>query len=605
MRSRLVIITTLVVQVILLSITFPISELWTGVPLLYNDHAYHLYQMKLARAFRDTWTLVGYDPTFAAGYPGGIVYNPSGKLPWLLAAAFHGVVEDIVLYKVYVFLCGVLAPVCIPIALRRLGADRASMALGAGLAVALWWVSWFRWMFTEGMVSFVTSSYLAVLYLVEVIRFLEGQGRIRTIVALGVAGAGLFFFHPLFVVAVTIGTLITLVLLWCHVPVRNLLLLALVVPIVSLLPNTPWLIAMHQYAAPFHVYFIAVDANMPWKELVGVYHGHLHGSKTYPVILWLAIATLLFSQRPAERRRMAIFAVAGFALIWFAALGAAVPLFHNLDPNRFGPVGYLFLIVPAAFSLSAVRSGHSGVSKMLAFWARISLVPVAAVAAFCLYETVIEVYGGHYGQPPPQVRPLSERVQCVTRWLESDTNREGRVLFETFRGQGEESEAAYYAYKTEREFIGGPQAGLFLTGFVNGKLFGQQIESLGEERVMKYLDLYNIGWIVARNRRTKRILDSLRPRVIEVGTCDNVTMYRTERPKSYFLEGRGVVAVDGFNNLILDGLEGNLIVLKYTFMRHLTSTPRAKIEPFAPLNDMPAFIRIVNPPRTLRLYLER
>ena len=156
----------------------------------------------------------------------------------------------------------------------------------------------------------------------------------------------------------------------------------------------------------------------------------------------------------------------------------------------------------------------------------------------------------------------------------------------------------------DREFIGGPQAGLFLTGFVKRRLFGHRIESLGEERIMTYLDLYNVGWIVARDDRTKRVLDRLRPRVIEVGTCDNVTMYRAERPLSYFLEGRGVVARGEFNNLVLDGLEGNTIVLKYTFMDHLKSTPRARIEPIAPLDDMPPFIRIVDPPRTLRLYLE-
>jgi hypothetical protein len=211
----------------------------------------------------------------------------------------------------------------------------------------------------------------------------------------------------------------------------------------------------------------------------------------------------------------------------------------------------------------------------------------------------------HYGQRPPQVPPLSERVQCLARWLESDTNRERRVLFEAFPGRGEESEAAYYAFKTDREFIGGPQAGLFPTGFVKRRLLGHRIETLGAERIMSYLDLYNIGWIVVRDPRTKRVFDGLRPGVIEVGTCDNVTMYRAERAASYFLEGRGVVAAGDFNNLVLDGLEGNTIVLKYTYLPHLTSTPRARIEPIAALDDLPPFIRIVDPPRTLRLYLQQ
>src|SRR5262245_54032145 len=214
MLPGLVLTATLVVQGVLLSISFPIGELWTPLPLLYNDHAYHLYQMKLGRAFAATDTLIGYDPTFAAGYPGGILYNWSAKLPWLLAAGLHPLVSDVVLYKFYVFVCGLLGPVSIAVALRRLEAKVPSMALGAALAVMLWWASWFHWMFTEGMVSFVTGSFLSVPYLVEIMRYLEGEGGLRRIVALGLGGAVLFFLHPLFVVAIAIGTLASVLLGW-------------------------------------------------------------------------------------------------------------------------------------------------------------------------------------------------------------------------------------------------------------------------------------------------------------------------------------------------------------------------------------------------------
>src|SRR6266542_3055817 len=217
MGPHLVIIATLLVQGILLSIAFPLSDLLTQVPLLYNDNAYHLYQMKLGHAFADTGTLIGYDPAFAAGYPGGILYNWSAKLPWLLAAGLHRFIDDIVLYKVYVFLCGVLGPVCISVAIRFLGASIPSMATGAVLAIILWWASWFHWMFTEGMVSFVTGSYLSVPYLVETMRYLEGEGTARRLVALGVAGAALFFFHPLFPLAIVVATLLCILLCRTHV----------------------------------------------------------------------------------------------------------------------------------------------------------------------------------------------------------------------------------------------------------------------------------------------------------------------------------------------------------------------------------------------------
>src|SRR6266540_7458041 len=133
MRSHLVNITTLLVHGILLSIAFPISLLWTRVPILYNDNAFHLYYMKLGHAFADTGVSVGsvgYDPTFVAGYP-FVIWTWSARLPWLLATQLHGLVDDIVLYKVCVFVCGVISPLCIPVAARRLGANAPSMALAA------------------------------------------------------------------------------------------------------------------------------------------------------------------------------------------------------------------------------------------------------------------------------------------------------------------------------------------------------------------------------------------------------------------------------------------------------------------------------------------
>ena len=611
MPPWLVIVATLVVQSVLLSIAFPISELLTHVPLLYNDNAYHLYQMKLGHVFADTGALIGYDPTFAAGYPGGILYNWSAKLPWLLAAGSHGLVDDIVLYKVYVFLCGVLGPVCIPLAVRRLGASVSSMALGAALAIILWWASWFHWMFTEGMMSFVTGSYLSVPYLVEIIRYLEGEGSARRPVALGVGGAALFFFHPLFPLAIAVGTLLSILLRWTHVALNRVLLVTLVVPALSLLPNIPWLIATRQYASgefwtAAGAYFNTVDANLLWKELIGVYRGNVHGSKAYPAILCLVLAAHLLVRERAARRQMQIFTLVGFALIGFAALGAAVPMFRSLQPNRFTPVGYLFLVIPAVFGLSAMWNVSRLASRgVLRVGTRIGTAAVAAIGGYCAYEVFVEVSDlrdGRYAQRPPQVQSISERVNCTTEWLENDTSRRGRILFEVFPARGQASEIAYYAYKTNREFIGSPMPEMFFASFVNGRLFGQPIESVDGARFMRYVDLYNIGWIVAHSKEAIRTLERF-PAVVAVRKCENLSMYRVEHRLSYFLEGRGAVAAAGFNNLILDGLEGDTIVLKYNYLPGLKSTPPAKIEPASLSSGMPPLIRIVAPPRSLRLYL--
>ena len=43
---------------------------------------------------------------------------------------------------------------------------------------------------------------------------------------------------------------------------------------------------------------------------------------------------------------------------------------------------------------------------------------------------------------------------------------------------------------------------MFFASFVNGKLFGQPIGSIDGVRFMKYVELYNIGWIVCRSPET-------------------------------------------------------------------------------------------------------
>src|SRR5437868_5557672 len=89
----------LVAQLLLVSISFPLSELWTTTPLLFSDAGYHWYQMTLAKNFAESAATIGYDPFFGAGYAGGVNYNGSAKLPAAIAIALKPWVSAIVVYK--------------------------------------------------------------------------------------------------------------------------------------------------------------------------------------------------------------------------------------------------------------------------------------------------------------------------------------------------------------------------------------------------------------------------------------------------------------------------------------------------------------------------
>ena len=145
---------------------------------------------------------------------------------------------------------------------------------------------------------------------------------------------------------------------------------------------------------------------------------------------------------------------------------------------------------------------------------------------------------------------------------------------------------------------------MFFAKFVRGNLFDEPIGSMAERRFMEYMRLYNIGWIVAYSSEAKQKLATFHE-VAEVRQCEGLTAYRVEQPLTYFLEGRGVVVVSEFNNIVLDEVEGDSIVLKYNYVHGLRSMPPASIEPATLMDGMPPFVRIIGPSRKLRLYLGR
>ena len=79
--------------------------------------------------------------------------------------------------------------------------------------------------------------------------------------------------------------------------------------------------------------------------------------------------------------------------------------------------------------------------------------------------------------------------------------------------------------------------------------------------------------------------------------------YRVMREHSFFAEGRGRVAQRTHNRLVLDGLEGEEVVLRYHYFPRLESTPPVTIESVYYLDDPDPFIKLTRPPPHLELHL--
>jgi hypothetical protein len=599
----------LATQFLLLSVTFPLSELWTAKPLLFSDGGYHWYQITVATNLARDGMVIGYDPFFAAGYPDGVNYNGSAKLPAAVTIVLQHWLSAEVVYKLYVFVSGLIAPVCVALTARWLNLSWRTAAVAVVFGLFLWWASVFRWYFSHGMVSFVTVAYLALPYSVYAIRWLRGESGWWGLVGLGATGGLGMFWHPLFPLIVTFATVGYLMVCWRQLALGRMVLLGTVVPALSLLLNLFWFVPQYlliterfSKMGDKSPYQTIVDVNLIWQELLGTWSGHAHGSKVY-TLLGFTVLWACFGARSRDGLVLSrAFSVGGLLLIVFAAVGSAIPGAGALEANRFAPVGYLLLCIPAAIGVSAMvaaaRVAPWGAQRTLATG---SLVVVLLGSAYAVNEILREVSYqdiGHYGKVPPQVNGVGEYSQWVLNWLKTETDDSGRVLFETSLGRIYDGSrmAGYYAYTTRREFIGGPYPFQHFASFWDGTIVSRRLEDLPQAQFTDYVDLYNLRWIIVHSDASKRYLDEM-PGVIPTGEFKQLKAYRIDQAASYFMAGNGTIKSRDHNKLVVSDITGDPVILKYHFVRGLQAEPFASIVPVYLLDDPNPFIKIIHPPR--------
>ncbi|MBK7565196.1 MAG: hypothetical protein IPI21_13430 [Propionivibrio sp.] len=205
---------------------------------------------------------------------------------------------------------------------------------------------------------------------------------------------------------------------------------------------------------------------------------------------------------------------------------------------------------------------------------------------------------------PPEVKGIGDTTQAIKRWIEGNTSKSGRILFEITSGNKLDSAqiVGYLAASTGREFIRGPYPNWAYASFEDAKAFGLPIERMPHEKFFELLELYNVNWIAAWHTTSLQYLDGLAglEKLEQVGPMH---FFRVTREANYFLSGSGKILARSPNSLLLDELTGSEVVLKYHFVKGLVTEPPLQLEPKFMGSPAP-FIKLINPPPKLRIFLD-
>jgi hypothetical protein len=162
--------------------------------------------------------------------------------------------------------------------------------------------------------------------------------------------------------------------------------------------------------------------------------------------------------------------------------------------------------------------------------------------------------------------------------------------------------AGYYAFSSQREFIGGAYPKQLFASSWDGFMFGKPIAQISTERMAEYFAVYNIGAIVVHSEAAKNYFDAM-PGVRFDADHGILRAYLVDGEHSYFLKGSGHVQERGHNHVLITDIKGPELVLKYHYVPGLVTDPPTLIQGIRLLDDPKPFVRIVDPPPRLRFYM--
>jgi len=578
---------------------FGFSKTFNG-DLIYNyDYPYHYYHNLIVKVFYNQGRSWGYNPFLRAGYPVGLAMD--NTFLQLLSSFFP---RSVHLFILKIWSGGMLLslPFLFFITIRNFKFSRKVSIIGVFIFLIYQYSSpLINNAIYFGIFNFIFSSVLVIFYLSLFYRFLENKSK-YLLIFISLSFPLVSLVHSSFLFICT-PALFALFFVSGFKNNRSKIFLLLVY-FFSFFVNfyfifLPFLrYVRHNFLGAGHYYQVNY-----WWEFIGdlVYSNNIMGNGLN--IVWgLIVLFGVFGIIDMIIRRKKIVYLFLFLISYLfiiVYLCSSFPFFDflkNIQPYRYVVSLTFFLIIPASYFLQEILKDFSYKNFFKPEKAIIVIFIIIILA-----QVVVRNFGLHHNTLHGLTTKEPIDYRLVKEWMVDNTNRDGRVMIE--RGLSATkifSEPSYIygylSYETNREILGGPHRNVTFAydvpSLVGKSMFGESMVNFSDTKLNKLLNLYNVGWVIARSDEAKNELSKQTTIFTKVGEVFDFTFFKTTTDLSFVIGGEADVSSD-INIIKISNVKtsDDEIVLKYHWLPTLKATNGVVLEPAYLDNLSVPFIR--------------
>ena len=549
-----------------------ITQITNDTPILIADYGVHAYNtLTLAETFREghTWF---YDVSYMAGYPNGAFFDISIKSAELFTFLFGGIVGDAVALKILILLTYLFAPLLVYPATRLLEFSKDQALLATIIALILWDLDPFMKIVVDfGGFGFITASYFALLTVGCFYQWIQQPTKKKYLATLAASWAAILF-HPVIVFAFSIPCAIFLYQQRKEVTKKTLVHLA-ALPVLLFILHSFWILpflTLSHYKTTSAQYMQSVGFVRIFLDLVNPFN-------IFRTLAYILAGVGVYM----HAKKKTITTLTLTSLLFFLICYIHLAFIEQIQPFRF----YTPLLI---FLIPAITLGYIHIQKK---WPKANKI---ALAVLCI---ILIAYPFRVA---PLVQEMPQQEQELIGYLQANTDNSARILVETAGNARDDSLTNVFPdhflpLYIDRQIIGGPYQYYYTqqgyANFVDGELFNKQLSTLTSEKIEKYMQDFNIGWVVARKDSSQSVFatEKLFTLQKEIG---EYRIYKVN--KKFFFTDDVSAQVEAQKNMIqVTNAKEQQTILKYHYLETLTTKEGFKIEPFD--NGYPTpFIKVIN-----------